>query len=185
MEGIGYRFLFRIVSVAVVAAALTLFSLPPVHAMGDVGVVVEKVDEGGQADRCVYCGRSLRAGPVHKDAEVVVANQVKNALTRKGIGFVSGGGRVPTIGVFIYRFEERQGGNFAVERPARVALHMHLMDKQTVVRTFVFDETQESLSQNVLGVGKFLRRGGKWVTAEALSEEGVEAGLTHLLQGLE
>lgn len=186
MERIGYWFLFRNVTVAVaLAAALFAFPLPSLHAMGDVGLVVERGDDDGKADRCSYCGRSLRAGPVHKDAEVTVTNQVKNALTQRGIGFVTGGGRTPTIHVLIFRFEERQGGNFAVEKPARVGFHMHLMDKQSVVRTFVFEETQESLSRNVLNVGKFFKRGGKWVTADILSEEGVEAGLDNLLQGLE
>jgi hypothetical protein len=59
------------------------------------------------------------------------------------------------------------------------------MEGATVGKVFVFDESQQALSQNVLGIGKFFKRGGKWVTSEDLSNEGIEAGLNYLTEGLE
>ena len=40
-----------------------------------------------------------------------------------------------------------------------------------------YDETQKSLSENLLDASKFFKGGGKWVTAENLAE----MGLTEML----
>lgn len=153
-------------------------------ALGDLPVVVERTVELPKADTCKYCRRHIRTGEIRKDAVVIVENQVRAGMTERGMGS-SGAKKSPYINVLIYRFEERRGGNYAADRPAKVGFHMHLMDEGTVRKLFVFDEDQQALSQNVLNIGKFLRRGGKWLTAEQLSAEGVEAGLDYLLEGLE
>jgi len=38
----------------------------------------------------------------------------------------------------------------------------------------IFDKTQRTLMENVFDVSTFIRGRGKWVTAEQLSEEGVD-----------
>ena len=87
----------------------------------------------------------------------------------------------PYIHVLIYRFQERKGGNFAVEKPASVAFHMHLMKDGVLGRVFAYSEEQKALTQNILTMGKFLKRGAKWVTADELAEEGINAGLNDLV----
>jgi hypothetical protein len=86
--------------------------------------------------------------------------------------------------VLVYRFQERRGGNFSVERPASVGYHVHLMAHGGLVKVFVFDETQQPLSDNVLRFFTFLRRGAKWITAEALAREGVDKALDSMEQNL-
>ncbi len=153
-------------------------------AIGDLAVVVEKVADPN-VDKCKYCGRYIKTGEIHKDAQTIIDGQLRNQLAERDIGISVDKKNPRYVNVLIYRFQERRGGNFAVEKPAGVGFHMHLMEGNTVGKIFVFDEDQQGLSQDVLKVGKFLKRGGKWVTVEQLSQEGIEAGLNSLLQGLE
>jgi hypothetical protein len=77
---------------------------------------------------------------------------------------------------FIYRFEERVGKGFSAESPASVAFDMHLirlMDDRSIWWAN-FDETQQSLGQNLFQLGTFLSRGGRWITAEEMADTGME-----------
>ncbi len=155
-------------------------------AIGDIGVVVERISgDKDRVDQCKYCGKMITPGNVHGDAETVVMGQLKRALSDRIIGYVEGKEKSPYINVYIYRYEERQGGNYAVERPARVGFHMHLMNKDSVRRVFVYEEDQQALLDNLYSIGKFMSRGGKWVTVERLSEDGIKKGLDNLLKGIE
>jgi hypothetical protein len=71
----------------------------------------------------------------------------------------------------VYRFQERAGGELAVQSPASVAFEISLIDcrQPRVLWSAVYDYTQQALSDNLLGVGNFFRRGGRWVTAEELA----------------
>jgi len=154
------------------------------YAVGDVGIVVEKVDakEGAVIDVCKYCGKLIKTGAIHSDAEKIVKEKLQKALTENGYGYKYGAAKQPYINVLIYRFQERRGGNFAAEKPAGIGLHMHLIEGTVVGRTFVFDEDQKALSQDILSIGKFFRRGGQWITVEALAEEGINKGTGYLLE---
>jgi len=59
---------------------------------------------------------------------------------------------------------------------------MHLLENNVLKSIFVFDEEQQALTQNLFDIGKFFKRGGRWITAEKLSEEGIEKGLDTLLE---
>jgi len=76
-------------------------------------------------------------------------------------------------------WRQREGGPWGVERSASVALHLVLLDTEEgeVLRFFQFKEEQKSLSENLLDIGSFIRRGGKWVKAEDLAAEGIRRGL--------
>ena len=154
-------------------------------AVGDLGIDVERAGGPEGISQCPYCGRPIDVGRIHVDAEMIVRNQLQTALTDRDTGYVGGKGKTQYINVFIYRYEERQGGNFAVETPARVGFHMHLISKGTVRRTFVYEEDQQALMDNLLSVGKFIERGGKWVTVERLSSDGIKKGLDSLMEALE
>ncbi len=165
-----------------VIAFVLAFDTAPLYSFGDVGVVVEQLKETDQAGACPYCGRPINPGVIHTEASALVKEKLKTALTDRNVGYSEGKKKgQPYINVLIYRFQERKGGNYAVEKPASVAFHMHLMKDNVVGKIFEYTEDQKALSQNLFTVGKFFRRGGRWVTADKLAEEGINAGLDYLL----
>lgn len=174
--------LFHILSVLI----MLVFSSPgELFSLGDIWVEVERFDGSEKFATCQYCRRQIKTGHIHKDAETIIKKRVQDYLVERGIGLKESKGSSPFINILVYRFEERRGGNFAVEKPAGIGLHMHLMEGNVVGRVFVFDEDQQALSENVLNIGKFFKRGGKWVTADQLAEEGIRAGLDYLLEVME
>jgi len=77
---------------------------------------------------------------------------------------------------FVYRFRERVGKGYGAESPASVAFGMHLIrvtDGGTIWSAH-FDETQQSLGENLFQLGTFISRGGRWVTAEELALSGLK-----------
>jgi hypothetical protein len=151
-----------------------------------IGVYVERLTQEGTdtVDKCKYCGRFFKIGDIHRDAETVIDVQVKMGLDERNILYENGRDQERYLHVYIYKFEERRGGNFSVEKPAGAGFHMHLFDRGTIKRIFVFDEDQRPLLENIFNIGKFLRRGMKWITVDKLSEEGVEKGLDSLAEDL-
>jgi hypothetical protein len=76
---------------------------------------------------------------------------------------------------YVFRFRERQGYPYSVEKPASVAFDIHLVrvSDGVVVWQAAFDKTQSSLMENMFLISSFYKRGGKWVTARELADEGV------------
>ncbi|MCA1743795.1 MAG: hypothetical protein LC631_07595 [Desulfovibrionales bacterium] len=82
---------------------------------------------------------------------------------------------------FIFDWRERVGGEWGVDEPAKVILELNLIDvKELILNRFLFDERQQSLTENLLGAGRFFQRGAKWVSARELSKEGLEQGIREL-----
>ncbi len=77
----------------------------------------------------------------------------------------------------VFRFIDRQGNRIAVEHPASVAFDLSLIDVAAgrLIWSDRFDETQKSLSENILDFNTFMHRKGSWITAEELAKEGLEA----------
>ncbi|MDO9630814.1 MAG: hypothetical protein Q7I92_02805 [Humidesulfovibrio sp.] len=77
----------------------------------------------------------------------------------------------------LYWKELGGGGN-----PASVVMDLFLLDvkAERVVNRYHFDETQKALTDNLLDMGKFMRRKGEWISADALAKEGIEAGLREM-----
>lgn len=78
---------------------------------------------------------------------------------------------------YVYRYLDRKGTALGVEAPASVAFGMHLVDSETgkILWSGHFDETQQSLSENLLQFETFVQRGGGWVTAEEMAAAAVAA----------
>jgi len=76
----------------------------------------------------------------------------------------------------IYRFEERLGRDYSAKDPAAVTFDLHIIkvDSGRIIWSGEFDETQRSLDKNFLNLRKFLKRGGKWVTAGHMAAAGLE-----------
>lgn len=82
----------------------------------------------------------------------------------------------------LYRFRDRVGSDYSVERPASVAftLAMIRVADSSVVWTGVFDETQRSLMENLFNIGTFFKRKAKWLTAEELAVFGLREMLEEI-----
>lgn len=77
---------------------------------------------------------------------------------------------------YLYCYRERKGYSYSVEQPASVAFSIHLIrvSDGAIVWNGLFDETQSSLMENVFHASSFFKGGGKWLTAEELSRQGVD-----------
>jgi hypothetical protein len=150
--------------------------------------------------------KTLRSGRMDPNGPGRILNQVVQTLNSKGYGVISlgtsegdalaAGGispdRVMTIGspsgadalmaVLPARYEEREGGAAGVRTPASVAFALKLYRVKDGVLLWEgsYAETQESLSDDVGTFSLFVRRGGRWQTADELARYGVE----EMLKGL-
>ncbi|MDC0335681.1 hypothetical protein OAN24_02125 [Pseudodesulfovibrio sp.] len=81
----------------------------------------------------------------------------------------------------VTHWRERVGSTSGVESPASVALDFYLIDvKNERMTRSRYEETQESLIENLLEARKFAARGGQWVTATRLASDGIEEKLMEL-----
>lgn len=77
---------------------------------------------------------------------------------------------------YIYRYIERVGYDFSIEHPASVAFEIYMIkpiDGSTIYRG-IFDKTQKSLMEDLFQISSFYKGGGKWLTAEELSKQGMD-----------
>ncbi|OBQ54028.1 hypothetical protein [Halodesulfovibrio spirochaetisodalis] len=77
----------------------------------------------------------------------------------------------------------RQGGEMGAFQSAGVNMDFYALRvsaNEPSLSRFHFEETQESLSANLLNIDKWFQRKGKWITAEQLAEEGMRQAITEL-----
>jgi hypothetical protein len=77
---------------------------------------------------------------------------------------------------YLYRWQEREGGDYAVNRPASVAFDLYIIrpNDGAVLWKAKFDKTQRSLSEDVLDLSTFVESKGRWVKVERLAMIGLE-----------
>ncbi len=82
----------------------------------------------------------------------------------------------------IFDWRERKGGEFGVEKPAKVIFDLILLDvlHKKVIRSFRYEKEQKALSENILNIFKFFQRKGRWITAKRLAKEGIVQGIEEL-----
>ncbi len=82
----------------------------------------------------------------------------------------------------VLNWQEREGSEMGATRPASVDLTLTLLDVRTggIVKHYHFNETQQTLSSNILEAQKFVSRSGRWVTAMELAQEGLRQGVKEL-----
>lgn len=75
----------------------------------------------------------------------------------------------------LFRFEERIGAKYSVQRPASVAFSLYLIRTSdgAILWSHTFDETQKPLTENLLNTKLYRKSGLKWLTAEELAEYGL------------
>lgn len=73
----------------------------------------------------------------------------------------------------VLTWRERQGSAAGVTSPAHVRLEFFLLNirEGAVMGHSVYEVEQQGLTENLLNVGDFFKRQGKWVTAEELARE--------------
>ncbi len=74
---------------------------------------------------------------------------------------------------------ERQGGDMGVTESASIMMDVFLIDVKggTLVKRSNYDEKQMGLADNLLEVGKFVGRKGKWLSALDLAREGMRKAI--------
>jgi hypothetical protein len=152
------------------------------YAIGDLGIVVEKMEGAGEVKQCRYCGRFMKIGNIPRDADTILGNLLREGLTARNVGYRKDKNDGNYINLLVYRYEERIGGNYGVEKPAGAGFHIHLMENNVFKRVFIFDEDQQALSENLFNMGKFFRRGARWLTVEELSRDAINQGLDVILE---
>lgn len=77
---------------------------------------------------------------------------------------------------YLYEFIERVGGNYGVEKPARISFELNLVSVASgrLVWQNRFIETQQALNENLFDLGKFIQRKGRWITAREMSAQAIE-----------
>ena len=148
-----------------------------------VGLEIQRIEDVS-AVQCPLCARPLRVGHIHQDAEATMMTLMQEGLVRRDVKYAIGREEAKTLHVLVFRFDERQGGNFAADKPASVGYHVHLMDGNVPVRVFVFDQTQEALLDNLFNFFTSIRRGFRWITAAELANEGVNKALDLFLEDI-
>jgi hypothetical protein len=81
---------------------------------------------------------------------------------------------------------ERVGSDYGAETPASIHFVISLVDvaRNKMMWRAEFQETQQSLTQNLFFFSDFFSRGGKWLTARELLEIGVEKAVKSLLASM-
>lgn len=78
---------------------------------------------------------------------------------------------------YVSRWQEREGGEWGVTRPAGVTLDLYLIKVATgEVRRYHFEEQQQGLAENLLKGGRFFKRKGRWITPLEIAAEALEEG---------
>jgi len=76
----------------------------------------------------------------------------------------------------VFCFRERVGYPLSVEKPASVAFGIYLVRTTdgAILWKGIFSRTQQSLFENLLQAGSFIKGGGKWLTSEELADLGLD-----------
>lgn len=82
---------------------------------------------------------------------------------------------------FVSRWQERDGGEWGVTRPASLTVDLFLIEtKSGQVRRYHFEEEQRGLAENLLQGRRFVQRKGRWVTPLEIAAEAIEEGVRTL-----
>ena len=76
----------------------------------------------------------------------------------------------------LFRYQERIGSSYSVQKPASVAFDLHLMRVKDgkLIWKAQWEYTQKPLSENLLELGRFAKSHWRWVTAEELFLQGLQ-----------
>lgn len=149
-----------------------------VFVTGSVGSNAEVVMTELMTSR-IAAVKSYRLIPPEQ-AEGIISSQDENSRYNEPLSRILEMGRRleadAVIVGYLFRFKERVGKKYAVDFPASVAFDLNMVSTRSgeLIWEGHFDETQQSLSENLLLIGKFIKRGGAWVTAGQMAADGLD-----------
>lgn len=105
------------------------------------------------------------------------------------------------LAAFLFRYREREGTQYGVRTPASVAFEIALVRVRepegageapedesdgagAILWRASFDETQESLSENLLKLDRFIENRGQWVEVADLARHGLRQVMKSFPQGV-
>jgi len=99
------------------------------------------------------------------------------ARAKKAGSFVSCNG---ILEITLHRYRQRVGGKYTAEVPASVSFSYRLVEVNSgqILCRGRFDETQESVMENLFNFNSARKRGFTWVTAEEMLREGLQSKLS-------
>ena len=134
-----------------------------------------------QVHSSLYQVRDLRQLEPTVDAAVAMVGIAPPAGTRseriaeiQKLGRRQGADSV--LCTYIYAFRNRAGNAYGVEMPAKVSFELNLIDVSSgaILWQKDFTETQKTLNENLFDVGKFIKRGGRWITAKEMARNAID-----------
>lgn len=77
---------------------------------------------------------------------------------------------------YVYRFRKRNGSEYSADMPASVGFDMDLVRVKDgrLLWSGHFNETQQSLTEDLFQLGTFIKHRGRWITADDLAVYGLE-----------
>lgn len=141
--------------------------------------------QAGPGDHGPLAARALAGDLVKRGLGVVDPERVFGAASLADAGHydpafavrLAGklGARFVVLGALV-RFRQREGSALGVTSPASVAYQVALVRAadQAILGTDRFDYTQQSLSENLLDLPRFLKAGGRWMSREEILEGALE-----------
>ncbi len=86
----------------------------------------------------------------------------------------------------LYRFRDRIGSPYSVKRPASVAFSLHLIrvSDGAILWSYTFDETQQSLTENLFQFRLYRKEGMRWLTAKELIQYAMDQAANDLKKRL-
>jgi hypothetical protein len=87
---------------------------------------------------------------------------------------------------YLYTFEDRRGGDYGVESPASIAFELVLIQVSTgqLIWRKRYDEQQQPLSNNLMAIGRFFKRKGRWVAALEMARQAIDEMMPQLRNAL-
>ena len=76
----------------------------------------------------------------------------------------------------VYRWQERVGTDYGIEKPASVAFDLSLIRSSdgAILWRSNYDKTQKSLFENLFDLSTYVKSGGRWLSARELAGFGLE-----------
>lgn len=121
----------------------------------------------------------MRAAMVHQCEEIVLASKERQRFETveywKAVGQCMNADFL--LVPFVTRWQERDGGEWGVTRPASLTMDMYLIEIGSgQVRRYHFEEEQRGFFENLLQGKRFVKRKGRWVTPLEIAAEAIEEG---------
>lgn len=86
---------------------------------------------------------------------------------------------------YVLKYIDKVGGKYGISSPASVSFIINLYDIKdgSLIWSGSYKETQISLSENLLNIDLFFKRGFKWLTADELAKFGISE-IIHKIPGV-